>query len=64
MSPIWDEQAERASGTCAACGLRTDDGIVTWLPRMSAAHLRLIVHAHPDACQPPQNPSPLPLRRL
>lgn len=64
MSPMWDDEPVYAAGICAACGLHTDDGVVTWVPRMSAADLRLIVHADPGACPSPDNPSPLPLRRL
>ncbi|MFI6468740.1 hypothetical protein ACIBL5_00505 [Streptomyces sp. NPDC050516] len=50
MSPMWDQEDEHASGVCAACQKHTDNGIVRWLPRMSAPDVRLIICADPDAC--------------
>ncbi|MGW2563179.1 hypothetical protein ACWCXB_28925 [Streptomyces sp. NPDC001514] len=50
MSPMWDAGPEYGEGFCAACGRHTEKGIVTWLPRMSAADVRLIVHANPADC--------------
>ncbi|MFD7444377.1 hypothetical protein [Streptomyces sp. NPDC059909] len=57
MSPMWDEEPEYDEGFCAACGRHTEKGIVTWVPRMSAADVRLIVHANPADCPPNVTPT-------
>ncbi|WP_406488999.1 hypothetical protein [Streptomyces phaeochromogenes] len=65
VSPMWDDEPERAAGTCVACGLHTDDGIVRWLPRMSGPDVRLIVHAEAGECTPREPAAPpLRLRRI
>lgn len=61
MSPMWDNEPEYGAGYCAACGLHTDKGIVRWLPRMSGADVRLILHADPDECAPAGPVEPLRL---
>jgi hypothetical protein len=52
MSPMWDDKPEPASGMCTVCGRETDDGVVVWVTRSSAADVRLVVHADPAACTP------------
>ncbi len=54
VSPMWDNEPELAEGICVACGAYTDKAIVRWLPRMSGADVRLIVHARDDDCTPPE----------
>ncbi|MER5914982.1 hypothetical protein ABT124_32095 [Streptomyces sp. NPDC001982] len=51
---MWDNEPEHVAGICVACGIHTDDGIVRWLPRMSGADVRLIVHARDEDCAPPE----------
>ncbi|MER6531366.1 hypothetical protein [Streptomyces sp. NPDC001508] len=67
MSPMWDDREERDSGTCCACGIHTDDGIVRWLPRSSGPDVRLIVHARSEDCTPrestPASPASPPPRQ-
>ncbi|MFF0222759.1 hypothetical protein [Streptomyces sp. NPDC004629] len=63
MSPMWDDREERDSGTCCACGMHTDDGIVRWLPRSSGPDVRLIVHARSEDCTPRESTPPLRLAR-
>ncbi|WP_331448016.1 hypothetical protein [Streptomyces xanthochromogenes] len=50
MSPMWDQADEHAAGVCVACHKYTDDGLVRWLPRLSAPDVRLIICADPKAC--------------
>ncbi|KQX63421.1 MULTISPECIES: hypothetical protein [unclassified Streptomyces] len=50
MSPVWDMASSRASGVCARCGHWTDNGITHWIPRMSAADVRIVVCADAAEC--------------
>ena len=49
---MWDDEPERTEGVCVACGRHAEDAIVRWLPRMSTADVRLIVHARDEECTP------------
>jgi hypothetical protein len=60
---MWDNESEQAAGICVACGLHTDDGIVRWLPRVSGADVRLIVHANGEDCTPPEGAPSVRLAR-
>ncbi|AVH58969.1 hypothetical protein C4B68_28015 [Streptomyces dengpaensis] len=60
---MWDNEDERAAGTCVACGQHTADGIVRWLPRASGPDVRLIVHAQAQDCTLSQPAEPLRLAR-
>lgn len=57
MSPMWDDEPEHAAGTCAACGRHIDDGVVHWIPRASAADIKIIVCVDPSGCSSPE-PAP------
>ncbi|GGT44704.1 hypothetical protein GCM10010271_55960 [Streptomyces kurssanovii] len=50
---MWDTEPEPGAGTCAACGVGTDDGRAQWIPRMSGPDVRIIVHADSADCRPP-----------
>lgn len=50
MSPMRDSEDEHAAGVCVACYKHTDNGLVRWLPRLSAPDVRLIICADPKAC--------------
>ncbi|WP_159100204.1 hypothetical protein [Streptomyces lunaelactis] len=52
MSPMWDPP-EHGAGDCSACGQHTDNGLVHWVPRMSAPDVRLVIHGEPADCRPP-----------
>ncbi|MET9516427.1 hypothetical protein [Streptomyces sp. NPDC002994] len=52
MSPMWDEEPERGSGTCAACDQHTNNGTVRWVPRASFPDIRIVTHADPADCRP------------
>jgi hypothetical protein len=52
MAPMWDDEQQRDTGTCAVCGRHTDDGVVRWIAHNSAEDIRLIVHADPADCRP------------
>jgi hypothetical protein len=54
--PMWDNEPEHDSGPCARCGHHAEDGIVHWIPRMSTADVRLIIHADPEQCTPDPRP--------
>lgn len=63
MSPMWDNEPEHDAGICVACGIRTENGIVRWLPRASGPDVRLLVHARAEDCTPLEHVPPIRLAR-
>ncbi|MET9362186.1 hypothetical protein ABZX93_14850 [Streptomyces sp. NPDC006632] len=47
---MWDQEDEHTEGVCVACNKYTGDGLVRWLPRLSAPDVRLVICADPAVC--------------